>query len=147
MNPVYKKTALAIFKRQLKQALPHFKQIRAGLPQSTVFCREHSKDLQVYVLVCWGSYEEKFNVRVGWTYRSTLDEMSSHFDPSTVLDFNAVIISLDALRGQPEVWHNLRDTRHVILDAEGMASVIASAIQELMSIGVPMLERVVSSKT
>jgi hypothetical protein len=147
MNPVYKKTALGIFKRQLKQVLPTYKQIKAGLPGCTVFSSEHSKDLQLYVLVYWASYEETFHVRIGWNYKSTLDDLSSYYDPSNVIDFDAVIISLNSLSGQAEVWHSLRDARHVILDAEGIESVIASSIQELMSIGVPCLERVVSSKS
>lgn len=150
MKTESKKDVLNEFKRQFKEVLPNYSTIKAGLPRRTTFCCEHSKDLQLYVLLHWHSYEDKYNLEVGWTYKSTLNDIESHFDPSRAIQFNSVIISLSALSGQNETWYDLRGiTRGGVqgnAGSKGLSSIVGSSIQELMSIGIPYLERVSSSK-
>jgi hypothetical protein len=149
MKPESKKAVLAEFKRQLKQVLPNYVQIKAGMPRSTVLFDKQSEDLQLYIFLNWHSYEDKFNLRVAWTYQSALDDVGSCFDPMKALSLNSVVISLDTLSDRNETWYGLRDLSAAVranAETASLMSIVATSIQELISIGVPYLERVKALK-
>lgn len=151
MKPESKKAVLGEFKQQLKQVLPNYLQIKAGMPQRTMFCFAYSTDLKLYVLLQWHSYEDKFTLEVGWNYKSTLDDIGSQFDGSKAIQSDAVIIPLTALAGQNETWYDLRHIGREVTPGDqkthSLQSIIATAIQELMSIGMPYLQQVQELKT
>jgi hypothetical protein len=144
--PQTKKTILALFREKLERGIPGYAPIKAGLRRRSVFMRGVNKDLQLYVLVHWHPYEEKYSLEVGWNYKTTLDEIGSFFDRSTAMQDNAVIIPLGILMGDKmETWFNAQRTSEQIQKGE-LASLVDLSFQQLLEYGMPYLESVKRSR-
>jgi hypothetical protein len=151
VKPENKKEVLAEFKQLLKQHLPEYTFVKAGLPLRSAFKKEVNHDLQLYLLIHWHSYDEKFNLEVGWTYKATLDDIGSQFNPASAMKADAVIIGLSAITGQKETWWDVRTSLpDSIQDPTNLkreyGKPVELAFNLLLRLGIPYLEQVTTTK-
>ena len=152
MNAEAKKAVVAMYKRLLKEHLPGYSYVRAGVPHRSTFEFVKNDNLRLQIYIHWQSYSDEYTLEVGWTYKSTQDDVISYLDPIAATCEDAVAISLSVIAGQEgNTWWDVQkcysSSPSELNDANiKFMKLLRSSFQVLQQIGIPYLDRVVTVK-